>query len=179
MTIREVSAMTGMREDTLRYYEQIGVIPQVPRNKWGIRTYQEPVLQKIFLVQKLNAAGMPLKGISSIWEAPAKEEQPLTAQRRLLEQTKSELLHKIGACSSACSRPSSCWTRWEWSNRKPNRERKDFMMRRWMAAALAALMVLSLAACAGSQQEEQPASAEATEQTAVSFRTGRGGACVH
>ena len=38
-------------------------------------------------------------------------------------------------------------------------------MRRWMAAALAALMVLSLAACAGSQQEEQPASAEATEQS--------------
>ena len=39
------------------------------------------------------------------------------------------------------------------------------MMRRWMAAALAAFMVLSLAACAGSQQEEQPASAEATEQS--------------
>ena len=38
-------------------------------------------------------------------------------------------------------------------------------MRRWMAAALAVLMVLSLAACAGSQQEEQPASAEATEQS--------------
>lgn len=38
-------------------------------------------------------------------------------------------------------------------------------MRRWMAAALAALMVLSLAACAGNQQEEQPASAEATEQS--------------
>ena len=39
------------------------------------------------------------------------------------------------------------------------------MMRRWMAAALAALMVLCLAACAGSQQEEQSASAEATEQS--------------
>ena len=39
------------------------------------------------------------------------------------------------------------------------------MMRRWMAVTLAALMVLSLAACAGSQQEEQPASAEATEQS--------------
>lgn len=38
-------------------------------------------------------------------------------------------------------------------------------MRRWMAAALAAFMVLSLAACAGNQQEEQPASAEATEQS--------------
>lgn len=38
-------------------------------------------------------------------------------------------------------------------------------MRRWMAAALAAFMVLSLAACAGSQQEEQSASAEATEQS--------------
>ena len=39
------------------------------------------------------------------------------------------------------------------------------MMRRWMAAALAALMVLSLAACASNQQEEQSASAEATEQS--------------
>lgn len=38
-------------------------------------------------------------------------------------------------------------------------------MRRWMAVTLAALMVLSLAACAGSRQEEQPASAEATEQS--------------
>ena len=39
------------------------------------------------------------------------------------------------------------------------------MMRRWMAAALTAFMVLSLAACAGNQQEEQSASAEATEQS--------------
>lgn len=38
------------------------------------------------------------------------------------------------------------------------------MMRRWMAAALAALMVLSLAACTGGQQEEQSAAAETTEQ---------------
>ena len=39
------------------------------------------------------------------------------------------------------------------------------MMRRWMAAALTVLLVLSFAACAGNQQEEQSASAEATEQS--------------
>lgn len=38
------------------------------------------------------------------------------------------------------------------------------MMRRWMAVTLAALMVLSLAACTGGQQEEQSAAAETTEQ---------------
>ena len=37
-------------------------------------------------------------------------------------------------------------------------------MRRWMAVTLAALMVLSLAACTGGQQEEQSAAAETTEQ---------------
>lgn len=37
-------------------------------------------------------------------------------------------------------------------------------MRRWMAAALAAFIVLSLAACTGGQQEEQSAAAETTEQ---------------
>ena len=39
------------------------------------------------------------------------------------------------------------------------------MMRRWMAVTLAAFMVLSFAACAGSQQEEQSVSAEATEES--------------
>ena len=36
MTIAEVSRKYGMTQDTLRYYERIGLIPQVPRNKSGL-----------------------------------------------------------------------------------------------------------------------------------------------
>ena len=39
MTIAEVSRKYGLSADTLRYYERIGLIPHVNRNKSGIRNY--------------------------------------------------------------------------------------------------------------------------------------------
>ena len=41
MTITQVSQKYGLSQDTLRYYERIGIIPPVPRNKSGIRDYDE------------------------------------------------------------------------------------------------------------------------------------------
>jgi len=41
MTITEVSGRFDPSQDTLRYYERIGLIPQVKRTKSGIRDYTE------------------------------------------------------------------------------------------------------------------------------------------
>ena len=41
LTIKEVSEKYGISQDTLRYYERIGLIPPVPRTPGGIRDYQE------------------------------------------------------------------------------------------------------------------------------------------
>lgn len=35
MTIKEVSEKYDISEDTLRYYERIGLLPKVPRKKSG------------------------------------------------------------------------------------------------------------------------------------------------
>ena len=40
MTIAEVSKKYELTQDTLRYYERIGLIPSVNRNKNGIRNYK-------------------------------------------------------------------------------------------------------------------------------------------
>ena len=40
MTITQVSQKYGLSQDTLRYYERIGIIPPVPRNKSGIKTWE-------------------------------------------------------------------------------------------------------------------------------------------
>ena len=37
MTITEVSKVFGLSPDTLRYYERIGLIPEVNRSKGGVR----------------------------------------------------------------------------------------------------------------------------------------------
>jgi Predicted transcriptional regulators len=41
MTIAEVSRKYELSQDTLRYYERIGLLPGVSRNKSGLRDYTE------------------------------------------------------------------------------------------------------------------------------------------
>lgn len=41
VTIKEVSEQYQVSQDTLRYYERVGIIPQVTRTAGGIRDYQE------------------------------------------------------------------------------------------------------------------------------------------
>ncbi len=41
MTITEVSKRYELNADTIRYYERIGLIPRVNRNKSGIRDFTE------------------------------------------------------------------------------------------------------------------------------------------
>ena len=41
MTIKEVCEKYNLSPDTLRYYERVGVIPEVTRTSGGIRDYQE------------------------------------------------------------------------------------------------------------------------------------------
>ena len=41
MTIKEVCEKYNLTPDTLRYYERVGVIPEVTRTAGGIRDYQE------------------------------------------------------------------------------------------------------------------------------------------
>ena len=40
MTIKEVSERYGVSQDTLRYYEKAGLVPEVTRTAGGIRDYQ-------------------------------------------------------------------------------------------------------------------------------------------
>ena len=45
MTIKEVCERYDITADTLRYYERVGVIPEVTRTKSGIRDYREEDIQ--------------------------------------------------------------------------------------------------------------------------------------
>ena len=56
MTIAEVSRKYDISPDTLRYYERIGLIPPVPRNKSGIRDYGEESCNWIELMKCMRQA---------------------------------------------------------------------------------------------------------------------------
>lgn len=61
MNIAEVSKQLELSPDTLRYYERIGLIPPVKRNKSGIRNYEESDLKWIEFISCMRSAGLPIE----------------------------------------------------------------------------------------------------------------------
>lgn len=61
MTITEVSEKFKLPHDTLRYYERIGLIPRVGRNKSGNRDYAEEDCRWIEFIKCMRAAGLPIE----------------------------------------------------------------------------------------------------------------------
>ncbi|MDF2524091.1 MAG: transcriptional regulator, MerR family, partial [Clostridiales bacterium] len=48
-------------QDTLRYYERIGLIPRVNRNRSGIRDYTEEDCNWVEFIKCLRGAGLPIE----------------------------------------------------------------------------------------------------------------------
>lgn len=63
MTITEASKKYELSVDTLRYYERIGLIPRVHRNKSGIRDYGESDCGWIGFIKCMRGAGIPVEAL--------------------------------------------------------------------------------------------------------------------
>ena len=61
MTIAEVSQKYDLTPDTLRYYERIGLLANIPRNKNGIRNYDEKSCKRIEFVKCMRNAGVEIE----------------------------------------------------------------------------------------------------------------------
>lgn len=61
MTITEVSQKFDITQDTLRYYERVGLIPRVNRNKSGIRDYTEEDCNWVEFIKCMRGAGLPVE----------------------------------------------------------------------------------------------------------------------
>ncbi len=59
-TISEVAAYTGLSAHTLRWYERIGLMPDVDRSHTGQRRYTDRDLDWLDFVGKLRLTGMPV-----------------------------------------------------------------------------------------------------------------------
>lgn len=88
MTIKEASEKTGISVDNLRYYERIGMIPEVPRNTSGIRNYDEITLSWIDFVMRFKKAGMALEAIREYVQLALQGEETKPARKEILLEEK-------------------------------------------------------------------------------------------
>jgi len=64
--IREVCERTGLSPRTVRYYEELGLLPGVRRKAAGRRVYGEEELERLHFIQRLKAMGLTLAEIGDL-----------------------------------------------------------------------------------------------------------------
>jgi MerR family copper efflux transcriptional regulator len=64
--VAEVRARTGLSARTLRYYEEVGLLPGVRRRAGGRRVYGADEIERLRFIQRLKALGLPLAEIKDL-----------------------------------------------------------------------------------------------------------------
>lgn len=86
MTIKEVSQKYNISQDTLRYYERVGLIPTVARTSGGIRNYTENDLGWVENAICMRNAGVPIKALIEYMKLYQEGDETFEARRQLLQE---------------------------------------------------------------------------------------------
>lgn len=86
MTIKEVSEKFGISQDTLRYYERVGLIPPVTRTPSGKRDYQESDLGWVENAVCMRNAGVPIEALIEYVKLYQMGDMTFEARRQLLQE---------------------------------------------------------------------------------------------
>lgn len=95
MTIKEVSEKYDISPDTLRYYERIGLIPKVPRNKNGIRDYDEESCGWIELMKCMRKAGVQIEALIEYVSLFKEGDSTINARKEILIEQRNKLIEKM------------------------------------------------------------------------------------
>jgi MerR family transcriptional regulator, redox-sensitive transcriptional activator SoxR len=89
-TIGEVAARSGIPASTIRYYEQIGLLPPSARVS-GRRRYAGRILQKLRLIRLAQQAGFTIAEIQSLLHNFPADVPPSTRWQQLSHQKLEEV----------------------------------------------------------------------------------------
>ena len=70
-TIGELARRTGIPIKTIRYYAEIGLVPETRRTRAGYRTYDSSALLRLELVRTLRELGLDIATIRAILDRRA------------------------------------------------------------------------------------------------------------
>jgi DNA-binding transcriptional MerR regulator len=86
MTIKEVSEKYDISQDTLRYYERVGLIPAVSRTSGGIRNYDDEALGWVENAICMRSAGVPIEALIEYVKLFQEGDSTIQARLELLQE---------------------------------------------------------------------------------------------
>ena len=95
MMIAEVSKKFELSQDTLRYYERIGLTPNVNRNKSGIRDYTDEDCKWTEFVKCMRNAGLPIEVLIKYLDLFQQGDNTHNERKELLVKQRNMLARKI------------------------------------------------------------------------------------
>ncbi|HEY4460454.1 MAG TPA: MerR family transcriptional regulator [Pseudonocardiaceae bacterium] len=66
LTITHLATRVGVRPDTVRYYERIGLLPPATRTAGAHRRYDESVVDRMLFIKGVQRLGLPLAEIRDL-----------------------------------------------------------------------------------------------------------------
>lgn len=113
MTIKQVCQRYGLTQDTIRYYEKIGVIPPVHRSASGIRDYDEHDLGWVENAVCLRNAGVPVESIAEYVKLYQAGDETFAARRDLLSHVLADLTEQRSQLDAAIQKLTYKVSRYE------------------------------------------------------------------
>lgn len=104
MTIAEVCARFELSQDTLRYYEKIGLIPTIERRTSGIRNYNEEDCKWIEFIKCMRSAGLTIEFLSEYVRLFKEGEVTLEKRRHLLMEQREKLREHMAEMQNTLDR---------------------------------------------------------------------------
>lgn len=86
MNIKEVSEKLDISKETLRYWETVGLIPEVPRNSSGYRDYTENEIKWALFVKAMRKSGMSVESLIEFVELYHANKDSREAQKSLVQE---------------------------------------------------------------------------------------------
>jgi DNA-binding transcriptional MerR regulator len=102
LTPKQAAVISGFSLDTLRYYERIGLLPEIRRTAAGRRVFSEVDLKWLGLLRCLRDTGMPIAEMQEFVRlmnggagTATERAEVLTAHRQRVEDQISRLQHHL------------------------------------------------------------------------------------
>ncbi len=111
-TIGKLGAATGVKVPTIRYYEEIGLLPRAERNAGNQRLYGPAALERLRFIRHARDLGFSLEAIRDLLGLLTRPDQPCEAADAMaldqiaairariaqLAALEAELLRMVSAC---------------------------------------------------------------------------------
>lgn len=100
MLIGEVARRAGMKPQTVRYYEAMGLLSPIVRSTSGYRSYDSKTLQELGFIRRAQSLGFSLGDVKQILQVARAGRAPCTRVLAIAESHVAELGERIAQLST-------------------------------------------------------------------------------